>query len=85
MNWKQENNKLIKIFSFNNQEKLAEFFLDIAKISDQIHHHADARIFQCSKLELTLFTHDENQITSKDFQLAKEIDECFKMFEISKM
>ncbi len=77
MSWRQENNKLVKIFQFSNQEKLAHFFLSVAKISDELDHHADAKIFNCSKIEFTIFTHTSQTLTKKDFELVKLIDQCF--------
>jgi len=80
MSWKQENNSLKKTFQFSNQENLALFFLEVAKLSDKLDHHADVRIFNCSKIEFSLLTHTTKSITNKDFELAEAIDKCFQKF-----
>jgi pterin-4a-carbinolamine dehydratase len=77
MNWKQESNKLIKTFKFASQEKLALFFLEVARISDVLDHHADVKIYNCSEIELTIFTHTSHSLTHKDFELAEKINLCY--------
>lgn len=72
--WVTLNNKLTKIFSFENQTQLAEFLLKIAKHADQIGHHPDVTIFKCKEMKIELITHDKNQITDLDYSLAKYID-----------
>ena len=74
MNWKIENNRLTKQFSFENQTQLVEFLLIIAKKADEIGHHPDVSIFKCSQLKIELFTHDKNEITELDHSLAGFID-----------
>jgi pterin-4a-carbinolamine dehydratase len=80
MNWKQENNQLIKDFQFENQEKLARFFIQVAKFSDGKDHHADALIFNCSTLRFVIFTHSTKSITQSDYQLADKIDGIYIEF-----
>lgn len=74
MRWEVQNNRLTKSFSFQNQTQLADFFLKVAKYADEIGHHPDITIFQCSKMKIELFTHDKNQITALDYKLADYID-----------
>lgn len=78
MNWQIENERLIKRFSFENQTKLAEFLLMIARHSDQIGHHPDVSIFKCNQMKIELFTHDKNEITALDYALAKDIDSLYE-------
>ena len=74
MNWNIVDNKLEKEFNFKSQTHLAEFLLKVAKIADELDHHPDAEIYQCSKLRLKLFTHSENAISDLDRELANKID-----------
>lgn len=71
--WKIVDGKLVQLYQFDTQIQLAEFLLKVAKYADSINHHPDYRVFQCSKVEFTLFTHDKKQITEKDHQLAEYI------------
>lgn len=73
MNWKIVDGKLVNSFTFKSQTELAQFLLKVAQYADSIHHHPDYSVFQCSKVEFTLFTHDKNQITNLDEQLAEHI------------
>ena len=74
MNWQILNNRLTKQFSFKNQTQLAYFLLQIAKHADEVQHHPDVFIFNCSKMKIELFTHDKNEITALDYTLATFID-----------
>jgi 4a-hydroxytetrahydrobiopterin dehydratase len=74
MDWKTQNNRLTKSFTFENQTQLAEFFLKVARYADKIGHHPDVNVFQCSKIKIELFTHDKQDITELDYELATEID-----------
>ncbi len=74
MSWHLQNNKLTKIFSFENQTELSKFLLKIAKHADQIGHHPDVTIYKCREMKIELFTHDKNQVTALDYSLADYID-----------
>lgn len=75
MNWKVYNKILVKELEFKNQTDLARYLLKVAILGDKMNHHVDAEIIECSKLVLSLKTHEEKKITEKDFILAEMIDE----------
>jgi 4a-hydroxytetrahydrobiopterin dehydratase len=77
MKWSKKNNRLELTIQFKSQTELAEAFLKIAALADKSNHHPDAEIVKCSTLILTLFTHDTNAITEKDYQLAEKIEQLF--------
>ena len=66
--------KLVKNFKFKSQTELAQFLLKVAAYADEMNHHPDCKIHKAFQLEITLFTHDKNEITSLDHQLAQKID-----------
>ncbi len=74
-NWQETNNGLVKVFTFRNFLKAVDFVNDVAKIAEAANHHPDILIHSYNKVNITLFTHDENTITTKDYDLAKQIDE----------
>ena len=74
MDWEIQNNRLTNSFTFKNQTQLAEFFLKVALYADQLGHHPDVTVFQCSKMKIELFTHDQKKITELDYTLAEYID-----------
>jgi 4a-hydroxytetrahydrobiopterin dehydratase len=77
MKWSKKNNRLELTIQFKSQTELAEAFLKIAELADKSNHHPDAEIVKCSTLILTLFTHDTDAITEKDYQLAEKIEQLF--------
>ena len=79
MEFKTINGKLVRNFEFKSQTELAQFLLKIAKYADEIHHHPDCKIHKGFQLEITLFTHDKNEITKSDHQLAEYIESVYKI------
>ncbi|MFD2907794.1 4a-hydroxytetrahydrobiopterin dehydratase [Flavobacterium ardleyense] len=74
MEWNVIDGKLVKNFKFESQTELAQFLLKVATYADEMNHHPDCKIHKAFQLEITLFTHDKNEITSLDHQLAEKID-----------
>lgn len=76
LQWKKNDDKLIKTLKFNSQTELAEFILKVAKISDKEDHHCDMEVSKAYQLQLTLTTHEKGgKLTDKDYDMAKKIDE----------
>jgi len=73
MEWKINEGKLTNNFKFKSQTDLAEFLLKIAIYADKINHHPDCKIHKAFQLEISLFTHDKNEITRLDYQLSEYI------------
>ncbi|MDG1332870.1 MAG: 4a-hydroxytetrahydrobiopterin dehydratase [Crocinitomicaceae bacterium] len=79
-NWKNTGEALVREFVFKDQTELGEFVLQVAKYSDAVNHHADMRISEWRKLELSITTHDDgNQLTQKDFDWAKGVNELIDL------
>jgi 4a-hydroxytetrahydrobiopterin dehydratase len=74
MAFQEIDSKLVKNFTFKSQTELAQFLLKVAKHADEMHHHPDCKIYKAFQLEITLFTHDKNEITQLDHQLADIIE-----------
>lgn len=74
-NWKETNHGIERVFTFRNFLKAVDFVNDVAKIAEAANHHPDILIHSYKQVKITLFTHDENAITTKDYNLAKQIDE----------
>ena len=72
--WIEEKGKLVKHFEFKDFNEAISFLNEIAIICNEVNHHPE--IFNCyNRLKLSLCTHDsQNNITKKDYQLAKLID-----------
>jgi 4a-hydroxytetrahydrobiopterin dehydratase len=73
MNWEIIDNKLTNNFKFKSQTELAEFLLKVAIYADKMNHHPDCKIHNAFQLEISLFTHDKNEITNLDYDLSEFI------------
>lgn len=75
MDWKTENNNLVKEFIFQDFEQAVKFVTQIVPISEKANHHPNIYIHAYKKVRIELFTHSEGQITEKDYDLAAAIDQ----------
>ena len=73
--WKQENNTLYKKFEFKNFSEAFAFMTRVAIEAEKVNHHPVwTNVY--NKVEIWLSTHDAGDIiTSKDHQLANQIDQ----------
>jgi 4a-hydroxytetrahydrobiopterin dehydratase len=74
MNWEIENDILTKEFEFNNFIEAVLFVNKISSVSEKVQHHPDILIHSYKKVKIMLFSHSENKITERDYELAKMID-----------
>jgi 4a-hydroxytetrahydrobiopterin dehydratase len=73
--WEIHENKLNKKFKFSNFLEAMEFINQVAKIANLLNHHPTL-MNSYNMVEIWLCTHDQNnEITSKDHELAQKIDE----------
>ncbi|MDD3662386.1 MAG: 4a-hydroxytetrahydrobiopterin dehydratase [Candidatus Pacebacteria bacterium] len=73
--WINQDNFLIKVFTFNNFLEAIDFVNKVALLAEKNKHHPDIEIFSYKKVKIKLSTHDKgNQITQKDIELSLEID-----------
>jgi 4a-hydroxytetrahydrobiopterin dehydratase len=73
--WEINENKLYKKFKFSNFLEAIKFINQVAVISESQNHHPTL-MNSYNIVEIWLCTHDQNnEITSKDDELAQKIDE----------
>ena len=73
--WIEENNKLVKHFSFKDFISAFSFLSKVALVSEKLDHHPEI-INVYNKVTIKLSTHDiGNKVSKKDHDLAKAIDE----------
>lgn len=72
--WKEENNRLIRVFEFENFVEAFGFMSSVALVAEKMGHHPNwSNVYNKVTIELT--THDAgNVVTQKDRSLAKAID-----------
>ena len=71
--WKRQANKLTKDFAFPSFRDSIVFVNRIASVADHLNHHPDIDV-RYSTVTVTVTTHDAGGITSKDLDLAEQID-----------
>jgi 4a-hydroxytetrahydrobiopterin dehydratase len=72
--WRDENNFLVKDFTFKNFKEAFAFMIRVAALAEEMQHHPLwTNVY--NKVEIKLNTHDAgNTITEKDREMAKAID-----------
>lgn len=76
--WTNENNSLVRVFTFNNFIEAVGFVNEIIPLAEKANHHPDVEIFGYKIVKIKLTTHDKgNRVTEKDIELAKEIDKIY--------
>jgi 4a-hydroxytetrahydrobiopterin dehydratase len=72
--WKEENNKLKRVFEFKDFSEAFAFMTKVALLAEKQNHHPWwSNVY--NKVEIELNTHDAGDIvTEKDWTLAKAID-----------
>ena len=71
--WSLNGESLQRTFSHDDFAGSMAFVNAVATMAEAAEHHPDILI-RCTKVTLTLTTHDAGGLTSKDFELAKAID-----------
>lgn len=74
MDWKTENETLVKEFVFSNFKEAIDFVNRILPLAESADHHPDILIHSYKKVKVILFTHSEGKITEKDYALAEKIE-----------
>jgi 4a-hydroxytetrahydrobiopterin dehydratase len=72
--WQEENNQLIKTFTFKDFIEAFGFMTKVAFLAEKMNHHPEwTNIY--NRVQIRLSTHDAgNIVTDKDRTLAEEID-----------
>jgi len=71
--WDIVDGMLYSSFSFENYGEAVAFTVQVAMLSDKLNHHPEIAL-SYNEVEITLYTHDADALTEKDFMVAKEID-----------
>lgn len=78
--WKEENNKLVREFTFKDFKEAFAFMTVVAEVVNQMDHHPEwSNLY--NKVSISLCTHDAGDIvTEKDRELSKKIDYIFEQY-----
>ena len=71
--WSLEIDSIVKDFEFSDFKSALEFVNSVGEIAERENHHPDILI-NFNKVRLSLTTNLEHGLTSRDFEVAGEID-----------
>lgn len=71
--WVTNNSKLYKQFEFNDFAEALQFVNKVGELAEKANHHPDIT-FGWGYAEISLYSHDQNKISDKDYNLANKID-----------
>ncbi len=71
--WEKKGASITRTFEFKDFVGSMNFVKKVATAAEKAQHHPDIDI-RWNKVTLTLATHSEGGLTSKDFALARKID-----------
>lgn len=74
MEWKEDNNKLVKTFEFKDFTEAIAWMVKAAFAIEKLNHHPEwTNVY--NKIHVSLTTHDAgNKVTDKDRKLAELLD-----------
>jgi len=72
--WQIKEEKLTREFEFENFTEAVGFVNQILPLAEEVDHHPDILIYDYKKVKVMLFTHSEDKVTDKDYELAEKID-----------
>ncbi len=73
MPWTLEQGRLTKTFVFRDFVEAFGFMARVALLAEQHNHHPDwCNVYR--RVTITLYTHEVNGLTEKDFALARAIE-----------
>ena len=77
--WTQIEGKLIKTYEFSDFKEALRFINWVGAVAEAHQHHPKIENIYNS-FTLTLWTHEQNDLTDLDYQLADAIDKKMKHF-----
>ncbi|MCB9282515.1 MAG: 4a-hydroxytetrahydrobiopterin dehydratase [Lewinellaceae bacterium] len=79
--WKEENNKLVASFQFEDFSQAFAFMTEVALQAEKMNHHPNwSNVWNQVHIQLT--THDAgNTVTDHDRKLADAIDQIYKRYQ----
>jgi 4a-hydroxytetrahydrobiopterin dehydratase len=81
MNWKEENNKLVGEFVFEDFSQAWAFMTEVAILSERKNHHPEWTN-TWNRVVIRLSTHDAGDtVTEKDRKLADGISKIFERYQ----
>lgn len=74
---------LQKVYELDSAKFLMYFVSEIISLAEEFYHHPDVLI-QHTKVTVTLYTKDLNDVTDRDLEMSKKIDEIIEDINVIK-
>ena len=80
--WKIDNNnkKAFKVYTFHTFKNAFSWMTEVSFEAEKINHHPEWKNVY-NKVEVTLTTHDTDELSSKDLNLASFMDSEFEKYK----
>lgn len=72
--WEIEDGMLVQTIECADFREAIDLINKIALLAEEAGHHPDLFLHDYQNVTVTLMTHDKNEVTEKDHQLAEKID-----------
>jgi len=73
-NWSRQGNEIVRKFEFDGFGAAFAFMTRVALVAEKMDHHPDwTNVY--NRVEIRLSSHDAGGLTSRDFKLARAIDD----------
>lgn len=80
LNWRLDGNSIKRELKFRNFTSAFSFMTAVALEAEKMDHHPDwCNVY--NKVNISLSTHSANGITQNDIDLARVIDNTYRMYE----
>jgi 4a-hydroxytetrahydrobiopterin dehydratase len=76
-NWGFDNDKIYRVFKFEDFDSAILFINSIATLSNKIDHHPDISLFDYKFVKISFKSHDENAVTTNDYKSAHLVDKIY--------
>lgn len=71
--WSEQSKEIVRTFEFRDFRAALAFVNKVGDLAEKAGHHPDIDI-RYNKVRLALTTHDAGGLSTKDFELAAEVD-----------
>ncbi len=72
--WSYSSNQISKEFKLANFKEALAFVNKVGETAEAMDHHPDILMHSWNKVKISISTHSEGGVTTKDFQLAEKIE-----------
>ena len=72
--WHRAGDCIVREYHFENFKVALAFVNRVADLAEWVNHHPDILVHSWNRVRLSIYTHSAGGLTSKDFELAKQLN-----------